>query len=158
VSIAVLTTLLLRRTSHRIQSIKSSPELLKSLCWSVYAHLTLQNSRGAWSRTPSQFYNTSLLTRCLCLPSQPATHLRATVFFTQLGRLFQYQFATARFIYGTLFTLSLTLVRHAYWKRAPGSSSVRFLTEQWAGTRALLLAFGGALIGANSLTTIIHRV
>jgi hypothetical protein len=152
-----LTTMLLQRTSYRIQSIISSPEWLRSLCRSVYAHLTLQNFHSAWPRTPSQFFNTSLLTRCLCLRSQPATHLRATVFFTQLGRLFQYQFPTARFIYGTLFTLSFTLVRYAYWKRAPGSSSVRFLTEQWACTRALLLAFGGALIGANSLTTIIHR-
>lgn len=82
----------------------------------------------------------------------------ATVFFTQFGRFFQYQFATARLIYATLFTLSLTLVRYAYRKRAPGSSSVGFLTEQWTGTRALLLALGGALIGANGLAAIIHRV
>jgi hypothetical protein len=32
------------------------------------------------------------------------------------------------------------------------------LAEQWKGTRALLLAFGGALIGANGLAAIIHRV
>jgi hypothetical protein len=82
----------------------------------------------------------------------------ATVFFTQFGRFFQYQFATARLIYGTLFTLSLTLVRYAYRLRAPASSPVGLLAEQWKGTRALLLAFGGALIGANGLAAIIHRV
>ena len=81
-----------------------------------------------------------------------------TVFFTQFGRFFQYQFATARLIYGTLFTLSLTLVRCTYRRRVPGSSPVGFLTEQWAGARALLLAFGGALICANGLAAMIHRV
>src|ERR1700744_6245224 len=69
-----------------------------------------------------------------------------TVFFTQFGRFFQYQFATARLIYGTLFTLSLTLVQYTYRRRVPGSSPVGFLTEQWAGARALLLAFGGGVI------------
>jgi hypothetical protein len=43
----------------------------------------------------------------------------ATVFLTQFDRFFQYQFTTARLIYGTLvFTLSLILVRYAYQMRA----------------------------------------
>lgn len=93
------------------------------------------------------------------LPSLTTGYTRpATVFFTQFGHLFQYQFATARLLYGTLFALSLTLVRFAHRKRAPGSSSVVFLTEQWEGVRALLLAFGGALIGANGLAAIMDRV
>jgi len=82
----------------------------------------------------------------------------ATVFFTQFGRFFQYQFSTARLMYGTLFALSLTLARFAHRKRAPGSSSSGFLTGQWEGARALLVAFGGALIGANGLAAIMHRV
>ena len=93
------------------------------------------------------------------LPSLTTGYSRpATVFFTQFGRFFQFQFATARLIYGTLFTLSLTLARFAYRKRAPGSSSNTFLTEQWQGARALLVALVGALIGANGLAAILHRV
>ena len=82
----------------------------------------------------------------------------ATVFFTQFGRFFQYQFTTARLMYGALFALSLTLARIAHGKRALDSSSAGFLTEQWVGARTLLLAFGGALIGANGLAVVMHRV
>ncbi|KAI9448865.1 hypothetical protein BJY52DRAFT_1206477 [Lactarius psammicola] len=93
------------------------------------------------------------------LPSLTTGYSRpATVFFTQFGRFFQYQFATARLMYGTLFALSLTLARFAHQKRAPGSSSTGFLTEQWKGVRALLAAFGGAIIGANGLAAMMHRV
>ena len=81
-----------------------------------------------------------------------------TVIFTQFGQFFQYQFETARFIYGTLFTLSLTLIRYTYRMRAPRPSPVGFLAEQWAGMRPLLLAFVAALICANGLAATIHRV
>ncbi|KAH8993018.1 hypothetical protein EDB92DRAFT_1986255 [Lactarius akahatsu] len=92
------------------------------------------------------------------LPSLTTGYSRpATVFFTQFGRFFQFQFATARLMYGTLFALSLTLARFAYQKRAPGSSSTGFLTEQWKGARALLFALCGALIGANGLAAMMHR-
>ncbi|KAH9021484.1 hypothetical protein EDB84DRAFT_1512163 [Lactarius hengduanensis] len=92
------------------------------------------------------------------LPSLTTGYSRpATVFFTQFGRFFQFQFATARLMYGTLFALSLTLARFAHQKRAPGSSSTIFLTEQWKGARALLFALCGALIGANGLAAMMHR-
>lgn len=93
------------------------------------------------------------------LPSLKAGYSRsASVFFTQFGHFFQFQFATARLIYGALFALSFTLARFSYRKRAPGSSSQAFLKEQWKGVRSLLVAFVGALIGANGLAAMMHRV
>jgi hypothetical protein len=93
------------------------------------------------------------------LPSLATGFARpTTVFFTQFGRFFQFSFATARLTYGALFVLSLTLARITHGKRTPGSSFAGFLGELWVGVRALLLAFGGALTGANGLAVIIHRV
>lgn len=93
------------------------------------------------------------------LPSLTAGFTRpAIVFFTQFGRFWQFSFATARLTYGALFALSLTLARIAHGKRTPGSSFAGFLSELWVGVRTLLLAFGGALVGANGLAAIIHRI
>ena len=93
------------------------------------------------------------------LPSLTTGYTRpTTVFFTEFGRFVQYQFATARLMYGTLFSLSLTMSWFIYYKRMPESQSVGFWTTQWNGVRAILIAFGGALIGANGLAVILHRV
>jgi hypothetical protein len=81
-----------------------------------------------------------------------------TVFFTEFGRFVQYQFATARLMYGTLFSLSLSLAWFVHLRGVPGSRSAGFWRVQWDGTRAILIAFGGALVGANGLAVIMHRV
>jgi hypothetical protein len=101
------------------------------------------------------------------LPSMTTGYTRpTTVFFSDFGRFIQYQFTTARLIYGTLFALSLSLAWFVYCERVPGSrSGSRSLTTaggfrkaQWNGIRAHLIAFGGALISANGLAVIMHRV
>lgn len=93
------------------------------------------------------------------LPSLTTGYTRpTTVFFTEFGRFVQYQFATARLMYGTLFSLSLTLSWFVYYKKMPESRSVGFWTAQWNGVRTILIAFSGALIGANGLAVILHRV
>jgi hypothetical protein len=89
-----------------------------------------------------------------------------TVFFSDYGRFIQYQFSTARLMYGTLFALSLSLAWFVYRERVPGSRSGSkplttaggFRKAQWNSIRAHLIAFGGALIGANGLAVIMHRV
>jgi hypothetical protein len=93
------------------------------------------------------------------LPSLTKGYTRpTTVFFTEFGHFVQYQFATARLMYGTLFALSLVMSWLVYREKVPGSQSVGFWTAQGNGVRALLLAFGGALIGANGLAVIVHRI
>ncbi len=101
------------------------------------------------------------------LPSLTTGYTRpTTVFFSDFGWFIQYQFTTARLMYGTLFTLSLSLAWLVYRERVPGSrsgskslaSTGGFWTAQWNGVRAQLVAFGGALIGANGLAVIMHRV
>ena len=90
-----------------------------------------------------------------------------TVFFSDFGRFIQYQFSTARLMYGTLFALSLSLAWFVYSERLPpgsrsGSKSLTtaggFWKAQWNSIRAHFIAFGGALIGANGLAVIMHRV
>ena len=101
------------------------------------------------------------------LPSLTAGYTRpTTVFFSEFGWFVQYQFTTARLMYGTLFALSLSLAWFVYRKRVPSSrlrskslTTIRdFWMAQWNGARAHLVAFGGALIGANGLAVIMHRV
>jgi hypothetical protein len=101
------------------------------------------------------------------LPSLTAGYTRpTTVFFSDFGPIIQYQFTTARLMYGTLFSLSLSLAWFVYRDRVPGSrpgsrspaAAGGFWTAQCKGARALLVAFGGALIGANGLAAIMHRV
>jgi hypothetical protein len=101
------------------------------------------------------------------LPSMTAGYTRpATVFFSDFGRFIQYQFSTARLMYGTLFSLSLSLVWLVHRERMPVSRSASrslatigsFLKAQWNGVRALLVAFGGALVCANGLAVIMHRI
>jgi hypothetical protein len=89
-----------------------------------------------------------------------------TVFFSDFGRFIQYQFSTALLMYGTLFSLSVSLAWFVYRERVPGSRSgfrspaaaTGFWMTQWNGARALLFAFGGALICTNGLAVIMHRV
>lgn len=108
--------------------------------------------------------NTLAILRYLSSDSSPLPSLTTgytrptTVFFTEFGRFVQYQFATARLMYGMLFSLSLAMSWFVYYKRMPESQSVGFWTAQWNGVRAILIAFGGALIGANGLAVIVHRV
>jgi hypothetical protein len=67
---------------------------------------------------------------------------------------------------GTLYALSLSLAWFVYCERVPGSrSGSKLLTTvggfwkaQWNSIRAHLIAFGGALIGANERVAIMHRV
>ena len=101
------------------------------------------------------------------LPSMTAGYTRpATVFFSDFGRFVQYQFSTARLMYGTLFSLSLSLVWFVYRTRVPATrlasqslaTAGGFWKAQWNGVRALLVAFGGALICANGLAVIMHRI
>lgn len=93
------------------------------------------------------------------LPSLTTGYTRpTTVFFSEFGRFVQYQFATARLMYGTLFALCLVLAWFIHHKRVPGSHAAGFWGAQWNGVRAILVAFGGALIGANGLAAIMHRV
>src|SRR5712672_3760704 len=93
------------------------------------------------------------------LPSLTTGYTRpTTVFFTEFGRFIQYQFETARLMYGTLFFLSLTTAWFVHRKRILSSTSVGFWKAQWDGCRALLIAFGGAIIGANGLAVIMHYV
>ncbi|KAI0297822.1 hypothetical protein B0F90DRAFT_1811013 [Multifurca ochricompacta] len=80
------------------------------------------------------------------------------VFFTLFGRFVQYQFSTARVMYGTLFSLSTALAWLTYRESVPGVQSLGFWKAQWNGARALLVALGGALIGANGLAAVMHRV
>jgi hypothetical protein len=69
-------------------------------------------------------------------------------------------------MYGTLFALSLSLAWFVYYERMPGSrlgsksptTAGGFWKAQWNSIRAHLMAFGGALIGANGLAVIMHRV
>jgi hypothetical protein len=153
---AFLTTPLLLRTSHRIHSRTFSAGWLRSVRRAAYAYLTEISQRMAENTLGILQY---LSSDASPLPSLTKGYARpATVFFTQFGHFFQFQFATARLMYGALFALSLTLTRFAYRKRVPGTSSMSFLTEQWVGVRALLVAFVGALIGANGLAAIVHRV
>ncbi|KAI0262359.1 hypothetical protein BC834DRAFT_925273 [Gloeopeniophorella convolvens] len=81
-----------------------------------------------------------------------------TVFFSWLGHFVQYHFSTARLMYGTLFALSLTMVWATRHKRKTGKLTPSIWEEQWDGSRALLLSLGGALLGANGLAAIVHRV
>ena len=89
-----------------------------------------------------------------------------TVFFSDFGRFIQYQFSTALLMYGTLFSLSVSLAWFVYRERVLGSRSGSrslaaasgFWVTQWNGARALLFAFGGALICANGLAVIMHRI
>lgn len=103
------------------------------------------------------------------LPSLTTGYTRpTTVFFSEFGRFIQYQFSTARLMYGTLFALSLSLAWFVYRERVPasgsrsGSKSLKtaagFRKAQWNSIRAHLIAFGAALIGANGLAAIMHRV
>ena len=101
------------------------------------------------------------------LPSLTTGYTRpTTVFFSDFGWFIQYQFSTARLMYGTLFALSLSLAWFVYRERVAGSRSgskslktaVGFRKAQWNSIRAHLIAFGGALIGANGLAAIMHRV
>ena len=101
------------------------------------------------------------------LPSMTAGYTRpATVFFSDFGRFIQYQFSTARLMYGTLFSLSLSLGWLVHRERMPVSHSASqslatagsFLKAQWNGVRALLVAFGGALVCANGLAAVMHRI
>jgi hypothetical protein len=101
------------------------------------------------------------------LPSLTTGYTRpTTVFFSDFGRFIQYQFSTARLMYGTLFALSLSLAWFIYRERVPvsrsGSKSLitagGFWKTQWNSIRAHLIAFGGAQIGANGLAAIMHRV
>ncbi|KAH9989914.1 hypothetical protein BJV74DRAFT_922202 [Russula compacta] len=93
------------------------------------------------------------------LPSLTTGYTRpTTVFFAEFGSFVQYQFATARVMYGTLFSLSLAMLWFVYRESMPGSQSAGFWTAQWNGARALLVAFCGALIGANGLAAIMSRV
>jgi hypothetical protein len=103
------------------------------------------------------------------LPSLTAGYTRpTTVFFSDFGRFIQYQFSTALLMYGTLFSLSVSLAWFVHRERVPGSrsgsrspagaSASGFWMTQWNGVRALLFAFGGALICANGLAVIMHRV
>jgi hypothetical protein len=101
------------------------------------------------------------------LPALTAGYTRpTTVFFSDYGRFIQYQFSTARLMYGTLFALSLSLSWFVYRERVPGSRSGSkslttaggFWKAQWNSIRAHLIAFGGALVGANGLAVIMHRV
>lgn len=93
------------------------------------------------------------------LPSLTTGYTRpTTVFFAEFGSFVQYQFSTARVMYGTLFSLSLAMVWFVYRESVPGSQSAGFWTAQWNGARALLVAFCGALIGANGLAAIMHRI
>ncbi|KAI0262019.1 hypothetical protein BGY98DRAFT_1192657 [Russula aff. rugulosa BPL654] len=100
------------------------------------------------------------------LPSMTTGYTRpTTVFFSDFGRFIQYQFTTARLMYGTLFTLSLSLAWFVYCERVPGSRSGSkslktaggFGKAQWNSIRAHLMALGGALVGANGLAAIMHR-
>lgn len=92
------------------------------------------------------------------LPSLTTGYTRpTTVFFTEYGRFVQYRFATARLMYGALFSLSLALAWFVHHKRVPGPQSAGFWRAQWNGFRTILVAFGGALIGANGLAAIMHR-
>jgi hypothetical protein len=67
---------------------------------------------------------------------------------------------------GTLYALSLSLAWFVYCERVPGShSGSKLLTTaggfwkaQWNSIHAHLIAFGGALIGANEHVAIMHRV
>ncbi|KAI9455042.1 hypothetical protein F5148DRAFT_409217 [Russula earlei] len=93
------------------------------------------------------------------LPSLTTGYMRpTTVFFTEFGRFVQYQFSTARLMYGTLFCLSLTMAWSVHRDRQLPFGSVDFWAAQRTGSRVLLVAFGGALIGANGLAVIMHRV
>lgn len=101
------------------------------------------------------------------LPSLKAGYTRpTTVFFSDFGLFIQYQFTTARLMYGTLFALSLSLAWFIYCERVPGSRSGSkslttaggFCKAHWNSIRAHLIAFGGALICANGLAAIMHRV
>ena len=154
--VAFLTTPLILKTSHRIQSITLSAGWLRSVRRTAYAYLTKISQRMAENALGILQY---LSSDASPLPSLTTGYARpATVFFTQFGRFFQIKFATARLMYGTLFALSLTLTRSAYRKRVPGASSMSFFAEHLGGARALLVAFVGALIGANGLAAVMHRV
>ncbi len=71
-------------------------------------------------------------------------------------------------MYGTLFalSLSLSLAWFVYHERVPGSrlrsksltTIGDFWMAQWDGVRGRLVAFGRALIGANGLAVIMHRI
>jgi hypothetical protein len=92
------------------------------------------------------------------LPSLTTGYTRpTTVFFTEFGRFVQYQFATACLMYGALFSLSLALAWFVHHKRVPGPRSAGFWRAQWNGVRLILVALGGALIGANGLAAVMHR-
>jgi hypothetical protein len=92
------------------------------------------------------------------LPSLTTGYTRpTTVFFAEFGRFVQYQFSTARLMYGTLFSLSFVIAWVTCRERAGDSSSAGFWVAQWNGARTLLVAFGGALIGANGLAVVMHR-
>ena len=98
------------------------------------------------------------------LPLLTAGYTRpTTVFFSDFGWFVQYQFTTARLMYGTLFSLSFSLAWFVYRERVRSDSrslptASGFLSAQWNGARALLVAFGGALICTNGLAAIMHRV
>jgi hypothetical protein len=93
------------------------------------------------------------------LPSLTTGYTRpTTAFFTEVGNFVQYQFATARVMYCTLFCLSLAVAWSVYRERVPGSEPVGFWNAQWNGARTLLVTFAGALAGANGLAVIMHRV
>ncbi len=69
-------------------------------------------------------------------------------------------------MYGTLFALSLSPAWFVYRERVPGSrlrsksltTAGDFWMAQWNGVRAHLVVFGGALIDANGLAVIMHRI
>ena len=69
-------------------------------------------------------------------------------------------------MYGTLFALSLSLAWFVHRERVPGSrlrsktltTIGDFWMAQWNGVRAHIVASGGALIGANGLAVIMHRI
>jgi hypothetical protein len=107
--------------------------------------------------------NTLAMLRYLSSDSSPLPSLTAgytrptTVFFTEFNYFVQYSFATARLMYSTLFSFSLVVAWILCRERAAGSGSPGFWLAQWNGARALLVAFGGALIGANGVAVIMHR-
>ena len=92
------------------------------------------------------------------LPSLTIGYTRpTTVFFAEFGYLVQYQFSTARLMYGTLFSLSLAVAWVFHRESVPGSRLAGFWAAHWNGAGALLVAVGGALVSANGLAVIMHR-
>ncbi|KAI0057402.1 hypothetical protein BV25DRAFT_1812524 [Artomyces pyxidatus] len=95
------------------------------------------------------------------LPSLTNGYTRpTTVFFSNLGMFFLYSYSTARVLYGLLTAFSVLFVVYTYQDPAPALKKNQggVLRAQLRGTAAILLAFVGALISANGLAVVMHRV